>query len=176
MTYTSLEQRTAQGYLDVFPLFIPEESASVSIEEQKEFYDIMKKLYKLAYDEPQLFVPKLHEDAVPPMLFSGRSDSEQETLTNMKKFRKSVDTLIWQMYLVGIGSEYTLNTRQKKILAGLGIADFTKLSPAWEWMAKKNIWNALNSRHALLTAVSVRNIFMPPIFLKRLSIILLSAS
>ena len=32
MTYTSLEQRTAQGYLDVFPLFIPEESASVSIE------------------------------------------------------------------------------------------------------------------------------------------------
>lgn len=70
MTYTSLEQRAAQGYLDVFPLFIPEESASVSIEEQKEFYDIMKKLYKLAYDEPQLFVPKLHEDAVPPMLFS----------------------------------------------------------------------------------------------------------
>ena len=137
LTYTSLEQRTAQGYLDVFPLFIPEESASVSIEEQKEFYDIMKKLYKLAYVEPQLFVPKLHEDDVPPMLFSGRSDSEQETLTNMKKFRKSVDTLIWQMYLMGIGSEYTLNTRQKKILAGLGIADFTKLSPVWEWMAKK---------------------------------------
>ena len=37
MTFSSLEQRLAQGYIDMLPSFVPEENASVSISEQEHF-------------------------------------------------------------------------------------------------------------------------------------------
>lgn len=46
MTYSSLEQRDAQCYLDLFPQFISDEQAAVSISDQKYFYDLMKTLYQ----------------------------------------------------------------------------------------------------------------------------------
>ena len=137
MVYTSLEQRAAQGYLDLFPPFIPDGQAPVSVSEQKEFYDRMEKLYRLAYGEPQLFVPTLHEDDTPPPLYSGVSDPKREIQNHMKKFCKSVDSMVMQMYLMGANKEFKLDRRQKVILSRLEIADFTKLPPAWVWMAEK---------------------------------------
>lgn len=137
MTYTSLEQRAAQGYLDLFPQFIPDGQAPVSVTEQKAFYDLMEELYRLAYDEPQLFVPKLHDHDMPPALYSGASDPGREVQALMKKFRKSVDAVVQMMFLMGRGEEVKLNGRQKAVLSRLGIDDVTKLPPAWVWMAKK---------------------------------------
>ena len=73
MVYRSLEQRAAQGYLDLFPQFIPDSQAPVSVSEQRAFYDLMERFYRLAYEEPQLFVPRLHEDSALPGLFSSAS-------------------------------------------------------------------------------------------------------
>lgn len=131
MIYTSLEQRTAQGYQDLFPRFIPDGQAPVSVSEQKEFYDRMEKLYQLAYDEPQLFVPTLHEDETPPPLYCGVSDPKREIQKHMKKFRKSVDSLVMQMYLMGANKEFKLDRRQKAILSRLGNDAFHRLT---SWM------------------------------------------
>lgn len=78
MTYTSLEQRAAQGYLELFPQFIADSQAPVSVSEQKAFYDLMERFYRLAYEEPLLFVPRLHEDAVLPGLYSSASAPGRE--------------------------------------------------------------------------------------------------
>lgn len=137
MAYSSIEQRAAQGYLDLFPQFVPDEQAPVSASQQKEFYDLMKELYRLACGEPQLFVPRLHEDSVLPGLYSGMSAPGREAQSHMKKFRKSVDAMVMQMYLMGANKEFKLDRRQKAILAKLGVEDFAKLPPAWVWMAEK---------------------------------------
>ena len=60
MEYSSLEQRMAKSYIDLFPKFVPDENAPVTISEQEEFYSLLKNLYQLGYDEPLLFVTKLH--------------------------------------------------------------------------------------------------------------------
>ena len=44
MIFTSLEQRMAQTYLDVFPKFIPDKNAKISIVEQEKFYLLIKNL------------------------------------------------------------------------------------------------------------------------------------
>ncbi len=137
MTYSSLEQRAAQGYLDLFPQFIPDEQAAVSVSDQKEFYDLMKTLYRLAYDEPQLFVPGLHEDSILPGLYSSASDPGREAQSHMKKFCKAVDAMVMQMYLMGAKKEFRLNRRQKAILAKLDMEDLAKIPPAWVWMAER---------------------------------------
>lgn len=38
MTYTSLEQRMAQNYIDTFPSFVSDETAPVNVSEQELFY------------------------------------------------------------------------------------------------------------------------------------------
>lgn len=137
MVYTSLEQRAAQGYLDLFPQFIPDSQAPVSVSEQRAFYDLMERFYRLAYEEPQLFVPRLHEDSALPGLFSSASDPGREAQNHMKKFRKMLDSTVMQMYLCGAKKEYRLDRRQKAILARLGIEDYENLPAAWVWMAEK---------------------------------------
>ena len=137
MVYRSLEQRAAQGYLDLFPQFIPDSQAPVSVSEQRAFYDLMERFYRLAYEEPQLFVPRLHEDSALPGLFSSASDPGREAQNHMKKFRKMLDSTVMQMYLCGAKKEYRLDRRQKAILARLGIEDYENLPAAWVWMAEK---------------------------------------
>jgi hypothetical protein len=41
MEFSSLEQRMAQTFIDMFPKFVPDENAPVSIAEQKEFYQFI---------------------------------------------------------------------------------------------------------------------------------------
>jgi|GEM_PF-3305021 hypothetical protein len=86
--YKSLEQRMAQSYLDLFPAFIPDQDAEVGVLEQEEFYLLMKKLYELAYDEPSLFVPVLHEDDAYPTRYKtgyGKPALQDFVLSKTKK-------------------------------------------------------------------------------------------
>ncbi len=132
-----LEQRMAQSYLDLFPQFIPDEEAEVSVSEQEEFYVLMKDLYELAYNEPQLFVPTLHDDDAYPNHFNKVSYGKPELLTIQKKYLKAVDSLLQNMFLLGQGETVKLNKRQKVILEHLGIKDVNELPSAWKWMATR---------------------------------------
>lgn len=62
MTYTSLEQRMTSAYLTMLPEFIPKKDAPVSIAEQQIFYDLIKKLYQLLYDDPVAFAYCLFDE------------------------------------------------------------------------------------------------------------------
>jgi hypothetical protein len=137
MTYTSLEQRMAQNYIDTFPPFVPDETAPVSTSEQERFYLLMKNLYQLAFDEPLLFVASLHEDDAYPTFGTKSSYNKPKLLTDMKKFTKTVDTLLSDMFQAGQNGELKLNQRQKVIISRLGIDDLTSLPAAWVWMAKR---------------------------------------
>jgi len=137
--YTSLEQRMASSYIDLFPRFIPEDSAEVSVSEQEEFYLLMKRLYSLAYEESLLFVSALHADDAYPNRFNKKSYGKPELLVSQKKFQKAVDTQLQTMFLLGQGKPVNLNKRQKEIFSRLGIEDlsFSGLPAAWKWMANR---------------------------------------
>lgn len=149
MTYTSLEQRMAQNYIDMFPPFVPDENAPVSILEQEQFYNLMKSFYQLAFDEPLLFAASLHEDDVYPNRFNKSSYGKPNLLADMKKFTKAVESLLQNMFLLGQSNDIKLNKRQQIILSTLGIEDFTNLPTAWVWMSKRKEANLTSFSYCL---------------------------
>lgn len=137
MTFTSLEQRMAWSYLDTLPPFVPA-SLGPAEAQQRAFYDLVRGLYQLAFEEPQLFVAQLHEDDAYPNRFNKSAYGKPELLTNMKKFRKEMDALLQGMFQMGIDREAVkLSKRQKAILLRLGIGEAGALPPAWLWMATR---------------------------------------
>ena len=137
MVYANLEQRMAQSYIDLFPAFVPDEEAPVSTQEQKKFYSMIRDLYQLAFDEPSLFVPKLHEDDAYPYRYKSAYGKPQLIL-DMRSFIKAVNSLLQNMLLMGQGSDVKLNKREKFILSRLGITDYSKLPAAWVWMSTRD--------------------------------------
>jgi hypothetical protein len=136
MTYTSLEQRLAKAYLDMLPAFVPDEQAEVSIDEQLEFYHLMKNLYQLLFDEPALIIPTLHEDDAFPTRYKkayGKPDLQE----NIYKYNRTMDALLKNMFSIGCGNDVKLNKRQIKILTRLGIEDLSNLPATWIWMSKR---------------------------------------
>ncbi|MCL2046138.1 MAG: hypothetical protein FWG88_07115 [Oscillospiraceae bacterium] len=148
MEYSSLEQRMAQGYIDMFPDFVPDERAPVSVSEQESFYDIVKGIYQLAFDEPLLFVPSLHEDDVYPTR-TKNTYGKPKLINDMRKFTKSVGGLMQAMFLLGQGDDVVLNNRQAAILSQLGINNLSSLPPAWKWMSTKEGANITTFSHCL---------------------------
>jgi len=146
--YENLEQRMAHGYIDMFPTFTPDENAPVSTAEQEKFYNLIKSLYKLAYDEPSLFVSKLHEDDVYPHRFM-KAYGKPKLKNEMRKFTKSVDALLQAMFLIGKGEEVELNNKQKLVLSKLGIDELTKLPDAWVWMSMREGANIIKFTRCL---------------------------
>ena len=142
-----LEQRMAQSYLDLFPPFIPDEQAEVSVSEQEKFYVLIKNLYELAYNEPLLFVPTLHEDDAYPNHFNKVAYGKPDLLTNQKKYLKAIDVLLQNMFLLGQGESVKLNKRQKVVLERLGIRDVNELPAAWKWMARRSGADLENFSH-----------------------------
>ncbi len=126
MEYANLEQRILNAYLTMFPEFVPAQSAEVSISEQKDFYDLMKRLYQLLFHDPSLVVPTLHEDdAFPSRYKKGYGKPELET--NVLKIKNAVEKLLQTMFRIGQGSDLKPNKRQLKILSALtlnGMAPF----------------------------------------------------
>lgn len=136
MVYANLEQRMMDAYLALFPDFIPEEGAEVSIAEQRFFYDLMKRLYRLLYHDPSLLVPTLHEDdAFPSRYKKGYGKPELES--SVLKIQNAMEKLLHNMFQLGQGVETKLTKRQLKILSALGMEDFKELPNAWVWMASR---------------------------------------
>jgi hypothetical protein len=149
MEFNSLEQRMAKSYLDMFPKFVPDKNEKISSDEQEKFYSIIKNLYDLAFNEPLLFVPSLHEDDVYPSRYK-KSYGKPDLINNMRKFIKTIDLLLQNMYLLGQGStEVKIDKRQKEILSKLGINNYNKLPKAWTWMAKRKESNIIDFKHCL---------------------------
>lgn len=136
MVYANLEQRMMNAHLALFPDFIPEEGAEVSIAEQRNFYDLMKRLYRLLFDDPSLLVPTLHEDdAFPSRYKKGYGKPELES--NVLKIQNAMEKLLHNMFQLGKGVETKLSQRQLKILSALGIEELKKLPDAWVWMSSR---------------------------------------
>jgi hypothetical protein len=133
----------------MFPQFVPDEYAPVSIAEQEEFYVLIKSLYQLAFDEPLLFAAALHEDDVYPSRFNKSSYGKPDLQKNMRKFIKEVDSLLQNMYLAAQDSAVKFNKKQQNILSKLGINDFTKLPKAWTWMSNRPESNFAAFSHCL---------------------------
>ena len=129
--YSSLEQRMAGNYLSLFPPFVPDASAPVSVPEQERFYTLMKSLYRLAFDEPLLFVSALHEDDAFPNRFFKSTYGKPKLQADMKKFTGAIKDLLQNMFLLGQGGETKLNRRQLVILSRLGLDDLSNLPAAW---------------------------------------------
>jgi hypothetical protein len=146
MKFTSLEQRMAKTYIDMFPDFVPDENAPVNVPDQEQFYLLMKNLYQAAFDEPLLFVPSLHEDDAYPNRYK-KSYGKPKLILDMKKFLKSMDSLLENMFLIGQNKIAKINNNQRIILAKLGIRDFTKLPGAWTWMSKLHESNSIGFSH-----------------------------
>ena len=136
MDYSSLEQRMAQSFLDLFPPFVPEENAPVSTEEQRDFYEMINRLYQLAFDEPLLFVTALHDDDAYPSRYK-KAYGKPQLILDMKKFIKPVETLLQNMFLLGQGEAVKQNKREQAILARLGVVDVSRLPAAWVWMSTR---------------------------------------
>ena len=134
--YSSLEQRMAQAWIDLLPAFVPEEDAPVSVAEQQVLYDLMRCLYQLAFDEPLLLVPALHEDDAYPTRFK-KAYGKPQLILNMHRFTKALGTLLQRMFVWGQGGDAQLSKRERTMLARLGIAEGGCLPAAWTWMATR---------------------------------------
>lgn len=135
--FNSLEQRMAQSYLDLFPRFIPDEQAEVSVSQQEAFYVFMKELYGLAYREPLLFVPALHEDDAYPNHFNKAAYGKPALMVNQKKYIKAVDALLQNLFALARGEDVKLTKRQKAVFSRLGIEEGGPLPDAMKWMAAR---------------------------------------
>ena len=136
MEYNNLEQRMAQSRIDLFPDFVPDVDAPVGVDEQKQFHELVKNLYRLAFDEPLLFVPSLHEDDAYPSRFKS-AYGKPKLIEDMRKFLKTIDTLLQKMFLLGQGDVVALNKRERVVLTRLGVVDCDNLPAAWVWMSRR---------------------------------------
>ena len=148
MIFENLEQRMARSYIDMFPSFIPDENAPVSLGEQQCFHDLLSNLYKLAFNEPLLFVSQLHEDDAYPSRYK-KPYGKPNLILDMKKFTNAVDSLLQNMFLLGKGEDVKLNKRQLTILSKLGIDDINNLPSAWLWMAKREFASLVSFSYCL---------------------------
>ena len=149
MIFANLEQRMAHSYIALLADYKPDADAPVSASVQEAFYTLMKALYQLAFDEPAMFVPVLHEDDAFPNRFNKTAYSKQRLQADMKKFTKAVDALLHAMFLLGQGAGVSLNQRQRSILSRLGIDEGTGLPAAWTWMSTKKDANLSKFAHCL---------------------------
>ncbi len=136
MMFDSLEQRLAHSYLETFPAFVPDEN-SLDLREQEHFYDFMKRLYQLAYDQPLLWVPTLHEDDAYPNHSTKKAYNKPDLHQHMRKFMQGMDGLLQSLFEMGKGVAVKPSKRQMAILAALGHDESAPRSPAWTWMATR---------------------------------------
>lgn len=136
MHFLSVEQRMAHAYLDTFPAFVPGEGGPPAAE-QRAFFDLMRSLYQLAFDEPLLWVPELHEDDAYPNRFNKSSYGKPELLKHMRKFTKEMDALLQALFDMGRSGAVKLSKRQASILARLGIGAAGPFPCGWMWMCTR---------------------------------------
>jgi len=137
MSFQNLEQRLAQAYIKTFPDFKPAENGC-SVKEQETFYNLIRSLYQLACDEPDLFVNTLHEDDYYIGRFNKTTEAKPDLYKNMKAFTKSIDDLLESMFQMGNDKDAVkLNRRQMVILKRLGIDDGGALPAFCTWILSR---------------------------------------
>lgn len=127
----------AHSYMELLPPFVPDEKAPASVPEQRQFYDLIGDLYRLAYEEPLLFVAALHADDAYPSRYK-KGYGKPRLILDMRKFTGAVDGLLQAMFLLGRGEAPKLNKRQRDVLSRLGAGDLADLPAAWRWMATRD--------------------------------------
>ncbi len=136
MEFAALEQRILHGYRTMFPAFWPSQNAPVCAEEQKAFYDFMKNLYQMLFDDPALLVPALHPDDAFPSRYK-KGYGKPALQAQVLKIENAVEGLLKNMFRMGGGAQVKWSRRQQKILALAGLDPAAALPPAWVWMATR---------------------------------------
>jgi len=127
----------AQTYISLFPEFIPDDNASVSKAEQKVFYDLMKTLYKLIFDDPLYLVTKLNDDDFFVSRFNKTADNKPKLKVSVLKFRTVMNELLKNMFHAGQGLEVKFKKKHLHLLLLVGVNDINDLPTAWKWMATR---------------------------------------
>lgn len=99
-SYSSLEQRMVQSYLDTLPPFTPAADGPAPAEQER-FHHLIRSLYELLWAEPQLLVSRLHEDDAHPNRATAASYGKPDLKINMRKALKAVDGLLETMRRLG---------------------------------------------------------------------------
>ncbi|NLT42819.1 MAG: hypothetical protein GXX93_09110 [Anaerolineae bacterium] len=136
-SYSSLEQRMVQSYLDTLPPFTPAADGPAPAEQER-FHHLIRSLYELLWAEPQLLVSRLHEDDAHPNRATAASYGKPDLKINMRKALKAVDGLLETMRRLGQDPDSAkISRRQGAILARLGVDPAGPLPTAWTWMATR---------------------------------------
>jgi phosphoribosylformimino-5-aminoimidazole carboxamide ribonucleotide (ProFAR) isomerase len=144
--YGSVEQRMAYTYLETFPPFVAATDAPVSEAAQRQFYDFMRSVYQLAYDEPGLLVNSLHPDGTYLNPFQAGNTGRPGLKQEMDAFVKRMDDLLKFLFASG-GGEVTrghvpkTDKAFKAFFERLGItgsaSEFAAAYPAWLWLCTR---------------------------------------
>ncbi|MDR0325935.1 MAG: hypothetical protein LBI19_07590 [Oscillospiraceae bacterium] len=65
----------------------------------------------------------------------------------MKKFAKSIESLLKNLFFLGQGGDVTFSKRQQAVLSRLGLDDFADLPPALVWMTTRTDANIATFSH-----------------------------
>ena len=106
------------------------------MDEQREFYEMMRGLYEMLYEEPQLLMPTLHEDDAFPTRYKTYY-GKPALQDNFRKGRRTINGLLKTMFLLGRGEDVKLSRRHQDVLRRLGIDNISNLPEIWKWMATR---------------------------------------
>jgi len=157
MNYTSLEQRMAHTYRDMFPPFIPLAGAEASIQSQEQFYGFMKNVIQILFDTPQVLFTKLFEDDAYPNRFNQASYGKPNLYGHMKKDLVAIDELMTLLFTLGqkgtvedgglaLSQAVEIKKKHRNVLPQLGLKlednilkcdQFSDLFTTWHWMATR---------------------------------------
>ena len=163
MKYSCVEQRLAQTYITLFPEFIPDDNAGISIPEQKVFYELMKTLYSLIYDDPLLLVSKINDDDFFVNRFNATLDNKPALKVIILKFKTTMNELLKNMFHAGQGLEVKFKKKQLHLLSLAGVEDISDLSAAWKWMATRKDSNLSAFTYCLFNQ---NHVYSPAIYKK----------
>jgi hypothetical protein len=127
----------AQTYISLFPEFIPDDTAIVSKTEQRAFYDMMKTLYKLIFDDPLYLVTKVNNDDFFVNRFNKTLDNKPDLKVKVLKFRSLMNEFLKNMFHAGQGLEVKFKKKHLHLLSLVGIDDISYLPAAWKYMATR---------------------------------------
>ncbi|QHQ61892.1 hypothetical protein Ana3638_14800 [Anaerocolumna sedimenticola] len=132
MEFQNLEQRIIHMYLDTFPEFVPVYDKTVSEQAQKQFYDFMKDIYRILYDDPGLLFTSTHADDAHTNRFNKSADKKPELTNQMRRISKKIEDFLAVLFTIGnkgsldknrlvAWNELKINKNHLNILNSLGL-------------------------------------------------------
>lgn len=133
--FDNVEKRIVNTYLETYPDFYPDKIFDEK--SQREFYNFLKSVYHLIYEEPERLFSKVHPDGFFIHRFNKSSDNMPELEKNIRYAIRCVDELnktLISMMTQGVLKDTTLtvpkevkvSSRIKNILEASGITNVTE--------------------------------------------------